>query len=118
MKKMKLLTLMICVITLCFNACKKDKTETTPPSTYKGKQILSFGIVTPAAAGVIDTVAKTITIAIPQGTSLTSLNTNIVLPGGSEERSMRPKEQHGLSCGCYRPHRRESLALAHAGSSR
>jgi hypothetical protein len=82
MKKMKLLTLMICVITLCFNACKKDKTETTPPSTYKGKQILSFGIVTPAAAGVIDTVAKTITIAIPQGTSLTSLNTNIVLPGG------------------------------------
>ena len=82
MKKIKLLTLMICVITLCFNACKKDDPKPTPPSTYKGKQILSFGIVTPAASGVIATVTKIITIAVPQGTSLTSLNTNIVLPGG------------------------------------
>ena len=82
MKKIKLLTLMICVITLCFNACKKDENKPTPPSTYKGKQILSFGIVTPATAGVIDTVNKIITIAVPQGTSLTNLNTNIVLPSG------------------------------------
>jgi hypothetical protein len=81
MKKIKILTSIICVIILFLGACKKEDNKPTP-TTYKGKQITSFSIVTPSATGIIDTINKVITINVPQGTTLTSLNTNIALPNG------------------------------------
>lgn len=78
------LTGIIIMIVLTLNGCKKDDPQPDPvvPVVSVGKQILSFKIVTPATTAVIDTTAKTITLSVPVGTTLTSLNTDISLADG------------------------------------
>jgi len=74
------LTGILFIVFIALNGCKKD-TTTTPAAAVvsPGKQIIYFKIVTPAATGVIDTIAKTIVISVPTGTVLTSLSTDVSL---------------------------------------
>jgi hypothetical protein len=78
------LTGVIFLILFVLNGCKKD--EPAPITTAKvvsvGKQIAYFKIVTPATTGVIDTINKTIAIALPSGTAVTSLTTDISIAAG------------------------------------
>ena len=69
----------IIIILFTLNGCKKDDPEPDPVVQLlsPGKQITSFKIVTPAATGVIDTTNKTIAIAVPAATDVTSLVTDI-----------------------------------------
>lgn len=69
----------IIMIILILNGCTKKEDPIQDPIVSGGKQIVSFKIVAPAATAVIDTVAKTIMISVPTGTSLTSLVTDISL---------------------------------------
>jgi hypothetical protein len=63
------------------NGCKKDDSVPDPVKKVVsvGKQITYFKIVTPAATGIIDTVNRTISVAVPIGTDLTGLVTDISL---------------------------------------
>jgi|WetSurMetagenome_2_1015567.scaffolds.fasta_scaffold03948_3 hypothetical protein len=78
------LTGLLFLLLLGLNGCQKD--DSTPDPLAKvvspGKQITSFKIVTPATTGVIDTTNKTITIAVPAGTAVTNLVTEITLAAG------------------------------------
>lgn len=75
---------LILMLFFIMSGCKKD--ETTPDPAAKvvsaGKQIVYFKITSPAITGVIDTINKTITLAIPAGTSVTALITDISLAAG------------------------------------
>jgi Right handed beta helix region len=63
------------------NGCKKDDSVPDPLKKVVsvGKQITYFKIVTPAATGIIDTVNRIISVAVPIGTNLTGLVTDISL---------------------------------------
>ncbi len=66
-------------------SCKKDEPKPDTPVTpivSTGKQIVAFNIVSPAAAGVIDTVNRVITISIPGAPDVTNLTTSITLASG------------------------------------
>jgi len=74
------LTGILFIVFIALTGCKKDASPTPAPAIVSpGKQIISFKIVTPAATGIIDTIAKTIVISVPNGTVLTSLSTDISL---------------------------------------
>ncbi len=76
------LTGVIILIMLILNGCtKKEDPQPDPILTVVsvGKQISSFKLTTPAVTGAIDTVARTILLSVPAGTSLTGLSPEIVL---------------------------------------
>jgi hypothetical protein len=83
-KKLFKLTGVLIIILFSLNGCKKD--TTTPNSNAKlvspGNEIVFFKIVNPAATGIIDTTARTISISLPGGTNVTSLATDISLAAG------------------------------------
>jgi hypothetical protein len=78
------LTGIIFLLLFTLSGCEKDdpKPVVVSPTVSVGKQIVHFKITTPAVTGVIDTINKTITIAVPAGTSVTSIPTDILLAAG------------------------------------
>ena len=75
------LTFILFFIAIVLTGCKKNPAPTDVNTMVsQGKQIIYFKILTPTAiTGVIDTIARTITAAVPSGTNLTSLSTDISL---------------------------------------
>lgn len=71
-----------------YTVTKPDNSTTTwtvsvrLASMTPGKQFTHFKIVNPAVTGVIDSVAKTITVNVPAGTAVTSLTTDISVAAG------------------------------------
>ncbi len=63
------------------SSCEKDDPKPAPVVS-PGKEIVTFKIVNPAVTAVIDTVAKTITATVPNGTAITALTTEIELSAG------------------------------------
>ena len=63
------------------SSCEKDDPKPAPVVS-QGKEIVTFKIVNPAVTAVIDTVAKTITATVPNGTAVTALTTEIALAAG------------------------------------
>ncbi|HEX2970333.1 MAG TPA: hypothetical protein VHO46_14640 [Bacteroidales bacterium] len=81
--KKNLFNLSALLITLVFvvSGCKKDE-DKPAPVVSPGREIVSFRIVNPAVTAVIDTVAKTITATVPNGTAINGLVTEISLAAG------------------------------------
>jgi formylglycine-generating enzyme required for sulfatase activity len=55
------------------STCKSSDIWKTAKAAVTAKQMTSFGIATPASAGVIDETSKAVSVTVPYGTSLTSL---------------------------------------------
>ena len=76
---LKNLVVVVCIAAIAtFVSCKKESSD---------KQIIAFGFTSPSAEGVVNEMAKTITVEVPVGTDVTKLAPAITI---SEEATVSP----------------------------
>lgn len=81
-QKVRNLSLIALLMVIAISGCKKDNPAPESPMVSVGKQINYFKIVSPSVTGVIDTVNRTISFAVPANTDVTALTTDISLAAG------------------------------------
>ena len=68
------------------------------PTLSGDKAITAFGFANPAATGVVDGAAKSITVTVPTGTTVTALGPTIAITGASVNPASGWQETSPVRC--------------------